>query len=596
MKLAFFIALMTFGTLSVRADERPPEQVFKEWASSSEWLKLLHMKKSGNGHVSPVKTRPDMASFFLSEKGSQDPLAELKETYSLMFEQGQEKALKTQCRFLARRDFFVRHSKLPLKDALETCEFTQDWLGKLNTDRLSLIFASGYLNSAASSFGHTFLKLHNPNNQSGKELLDYGINFAARTADTSGALYALYGLFGFFPGSFGMTPYHQMIKEYTNLEGRDLWEYQLNLSKEEVERMLWHLLELEGSYVDYYFLDDNCSFEILKILEVARPGLNLAGEDELYVIPLDTVKRAEPLFVKTTYRPSLQTIWNYQKRNLMSNENQQIRSAQNLSEWNSETLSAGQTYYSLMTYEDHEKYKSLNYEISRERAKRGKAENASDEVGPPANPLTSHHSSLVQLGVIQSHHELKLLSGFRFAFHDELSRNAGLTPFSHLEVGGFQFEKSQLRRYRLIEMLSTESISSFGWPLSWGVKFGGDLWPVNSSKMQNFIEARGGWSFDLGERFMRLSLLATAGAKQDFDEKLQFVPGIEFQSWILWSEKIRTLMKADSQRYPTWLTHSWSVYQAVDLTNQLELRAGLRSGKVDEISFYENQISLQQNF
>lgn len=512
-----------------------------------------------------------------------------------MFEQGKHKAEETQCRFLARRDFFLRVSKQPLQGAFETCEFSHDWLEKLNTNKVSLIFASGYLNSAASSFGHTFLKLQNPKNQDGRELLDYGINFAARTQDTEGALYALYGLTGYFPGTFGMSPYHQMIKEYTNLEGRDLWEYELDLTQEEVERMLWHLLELEGSYFDYYFLDDNCSSEILKLLEVARPGLSLTKADELYVIPLDTIKRTEKIIVKNTYRASLHTQWGYQLSHLNSEQKKQIRSGNGIAEWDSQTLTAGQTYYSLRSYDDFEKYKSINYEISKERAKRGKSE-ITTAISTPADPLNSHGSAMMRVGAIEREKEWKALWGFRFAFHDELSRPDGLTPFSHLEVGGFEFEKAQLRRYRLLEMLSTQSVSSFGWPISWGASAGGDLMPFSENRIQNFVGGKAGYSFDLGQNFLRWSWLLQAEARQDLKERVQFVPGAESRIWFLWTSRLRTLLKGNYQHYPSLPVSNLSIQQAIDLTSQLELRGEWKSQKWDENSFSEWEIALQYNF
>lgn len=594
MKLAFLFCCMVF-CVSAMADERPPENVFKEWSEKEEWLKLLHMRPSGSGYSSVAQTLPGKPSFFLDPQGSSNPLAELKTTFSLMFEQGKHKAEETQCRFLARRDFFLRVSKQPLQGAFETCEFSHDWLEKLNTNKVSLIFASGYLNSAASSFGHTFLKLQNPKNQDGRELLDYGINFAARTQDTEGALYALYGLTGYFPGTFGMSPYHQMIKEYTNLEGRDLWEYELDLTQEEVERMLWHLLELEGSYFDYYFLDDNCSSEILKLLEVARPGLSLTKADELYVIPLDTIKRTEKIIVKNTYRASLHTQWGYQLSHLNSEQKKQIRSGNGIAEWDSQTLTAGQTYYSLRSYDDFEKYKSINYEISKERAKRGKSE-ITTAISTPADPLNSHGSAMMRVGAIEREKEWKALWGFRFAFHDELSRPDGLTPFSHLEVGGFEFEKAQLRRYRLLEMLSTQSVSSFGWPISWGASAGGDLMPFSENRIQNFVGGKAGYSFDLGQNFLRWSWLLQAEARQDLKERVQFVPGAESRIWFLWTSRLRTLLKGNYQHYPSLPVSNLSIQQAIDLTSQLELRGEWKSQKWDENSFSEWEIALQYNF
>ena len=52
-----------------------------------------------------------------------------------------------------------------------------------------------------------------------------------------------------------MLPYYEKIKEYSNLENRDIWEYSLEFTPDEVERMLLHLWELKDIYTDYYFFD-----------------------------------------------------------------------------------------------------------------------------------------------------------------------------------------------------------------------------------------------------------------------------------------------------------------------------------------------------
>ncbi len=57
------------------------------------------------------------------------------------------------------------------------------------------------------------------------------------------------------------------------MEQRDLWEYRTNLTEAEVRRMTLHILEMQGIYTDYYFLDENCSYDLLFLLEAARPSV-----------------------------------------------------------------------------------------------------------------------------------------------------------------------------------------------------------------------------------------------------------------------------------------------------------------------------------
>ena len=73
-------------------------------------------------------------------------------------------------------------------------------------------------------------------------------------------------------------PYYRKVREYNDIESRDIWEYKLKLSEEEVSRVLLHLWEMQRAEFDYYFLDENCSYQLLSLLDVAREDLHLTKE------------------------------------------------------------------------------------------------------------------------------------------------------------------------------------------------------------------------------------------------------------------------------------------------------------------------------
>jgi hypothetical protein len=70
-------------------------------------------------------------------------------------------------------------------------------------------------------------------------------------------------------------PYYLKVREYSDLENRDIWEYELNLTPEEIDRLLMHAWELGPIHFDYYFFDENCAYHLLGLLEAARPDLTL---------------------------------------------------------------------------------------------------------------------------------------------------------------------------------------------------------------------------------------------------------------------------------------------------------------------------------
>ena len=146
------------------------------------------------------------------------------------------------------------------------------------------------MNNPSSMFGHTFLRFDRAEQDERTRLLSYAVNYGAAVDDDNGLRFAIYGLTGGYPGTYSVMPYHQLVRKYSDYENRDIWEYQLNLTSAEVRRLLEHLWELQSNYADYYFFDENCSYQLLFLLDVARPGLALTDRFEVYAIPVDTVR------------------------------------------------------------------------------------------------------------------------------------------------------------------------------------------------------------------------------------------------------------------------------------------------------------------
>ena len=135
----------------------------------------------------------------------------------------------------------------------------------------------------------------------------------ARRAATGGFVYAARGLTGGYQGYFAVEPYYEKVKNYGDWENRDIWEYQLALSPEELDLLLAHLWELQGISFDYYYFDENCSQQLLALLEAARPALREREFVPPWVIPADTVRAAvrHDLVTDVRYRPSAATRLRY---------------------------------------------------------------------------------------------------------------------------------------------------------------------------------------------------------------------------------------------------------------------------------------------
>ncbi len=270
------------------------------------WLTLGHYHQDtlGSGYTSQA----DDPAFFLSEHGKTSPRDELAATLEAIQQPGGGND-HARCRFPAR-DAWLRE-QLDLPDAQVDCPDYDEWFEELNTEKVTLVFAASYLNSPSSMFGHTFLRLDPPQNDSEADLLLANtISYAADAAEhDSELLFAYRGIFGGYPGITAIRPYYEMIRLYNDIEHRDLWEYTLNLSQPEVDTMLAHTWEIQDKNFDYYFFDENCAYRLLALIDAARPGTNLLNEVSTHAIPSDTVRwvRDAGLVERVHYRPSAAT-------------------------------------------------------------------------------------------------------------------------------------------------------------------------------------------------------------------------------------------------------------------------------------------------
>lgn len=295
------IALIFF--ISSKANSQSHENII-QLAKTEQWRALLHINMQTEGSV--LESYVDDPNFFLATDGSINPENELLATIAALKIQDE-----IQCKFPARTLFLLENIEGLVKEVEPfICQEYLDWRTKLNTSKVVLVFASAQLNSPSSMYGHTFLRFDPDNVKQGSTYLSYALNFGATvTEGETGFLYAAKGLTGGYPGNFSANPYFEKIKEYNRLENRDLWEYELNLTQEEIDTMLAHVWELQGINFEYFFFDENCSFRLLELLDVARPGLYLAKNFPVTAMPLDTVRVVQEadLIIKTNYRPSILT-------------------------------------------------------------------------------------------------------------------------------------------------------------------------------------------------------------------------------------------------------------------------------------------------
>jgi len=241
----------------------------KELHRDRYWHILLHYKKSPFG----LRSLIDDPDFFLSKDGKYNPEAELKATIRAFFQEVENETRHPVCRFIARYAWLkeklnIDASLLPVHG----CERFNKIIDQIKPEAATLIFPTSHINSPASMFGHTLLTIETA---SRSKLLSYAINYSAVTNETFGPLFAVKGLFGCYKGYFSILPYYTKIQEYSDVNHRDIYEYPLNLNTEEINRLLMHIYELDFIYSDYYFFDENCSYDLLDLPRRLRRAMTV---------------------------------------------------------------------------------------------------------------------------------------------------------------------------------------------------------------------------------------------------------------------------------------------------------------------------------
>ncbi len=294
-------------------------------AGDPGWLRLGHWRSRW---LPGVKGDPDGPAFYLSPRGKTDPAAELEATLAGLLAPppgGDDELADPACRFPARLYYLAGvlgfdPGRLPPR----SCPKQAAYFERVQARSVTVVFSSYYMNNPASSFGHTFLRLNKTEAPlPGKtfELLDYGVDYSAQVTTSNALLYGFQGLFGLFHGTFNHYPYYYKVREYADSESRDLWEYDLALTPREVAMLAAHLWELGGTWMDYWYLDENCSYHVLGALQAAAPRLDLIDRFAFWplVVPADTVKVLfqNPGLVRAVhYRPAIRTQFEARARDL----------------------------------------------------------------------------------------------------------------------------------------------------------------------------------------------------------------------------------------------------------------------------------------
>lgn len=321
LRLCLLFVAGCWSSLTLAAIPPFPDTTIQGLSRENPWLQLVHYRNT-YGHL---RSEIDEPRFFVHTNGKTDPTAELRATLERLrhdVDAAPDETRDIRCQYPARVDWLKRRLALNIPE--RDCPALNTWLRQVDAGSITLIFPAAYLNNASSMFGHTLLRIDAKDRSRQPDLTASAINFAAQVeAGDGGVAYALKGFFGMYPGYFTLMPYYEKVTEYNELESRDIWEYPINFNSTELQRVVWHLWELDRVRLDYWFFDENCSYQLLALLSVGRDDLDLTRGFSLKALPVDTVRalaEAELLNNQGNYRAAFATRLGYYAPQLSTEE------------------------------------------------------------------------------------------------------------------------------------------------------------------------------------------------------------------------------------------------------------------------------------
>lgn len=595
-------------------------------ATDPQWRALLHINRGGTFR-DRGRSYIDDPTFFLAANGSDDPAAELDATVRALFVDANPVA---RCRYVARYQWLAQKLGSRPYEPAAICADYIAWRAPLHAGRVALIFPGSYLNSPSSMFGHTLLRIDPPAAEASSMLLSWAVSFGADVtrADNS-ILYIWKGIGGGYPGRFVVEQYFARVQQYGRMENRDLWEYPLDFTPEETAFLVDHLWELRETRFDYYFFDENCSYRLLEILEVARPSLQLTDAFRLSEAPVNTIRgvadagaAGAPLL-----RPSAEREL---RAHVAALDDGERALALAFADGSARTDDAAfvalprarqavviATAYATIVYRSRKVVGRDPVQAERSlallRELNASGEKPAVPVPAPAPPEQGHRTRRLALGGGSSHvagsgtaQDFAVL-GWRPSYHDMLDAPTGYLAGAELEILDTELRINEdgaleLDRLEVASVFSLSPRSAFFPSLSWRVKGGIDrtLLPAGKVASARYLEGGGGVAWGDGAVLWRAFAEARLEHQGAHDHLLTVAAGPaagvygQHPRWG-WSLEAKPLFFADGfRRTEARAGAQWQLAPDWGLRLDVRWRAGETDGVDQELT--DGNLALQYYF
>jgi len=611
MSRSLIFSVLLFASISASAHIADPAYLQQlvtaaraaELADSRQWRALVHYRD--NLLLPGVTGQADDPEFYLAANGKIDPAAELDATLAAFFAPPfieTDQLQHPQCRFVARYHWLseVLHFD-PARLPAQPCARFHAWRDALNAGALTLVFPSAYINNPSSMFGHTLLRVDAVDQDERTRLLGYAINYAVEPHGDGGATFIMKSLMGAYPGQFSISPYYIKVKEYSDMENRDIWEYRLNFTQEEIDRLLMHAWELGPVRFDYYFFDENCAYHLLSLFEVARPSLRLTSGFRGWVIPVDTVRRMAAqsgMVAEVVYRPANNTRLRNRLARMSTAEQALVRelaagavpALEGVPPARQAELLEGA--YALARYQDSERRvdhvaaarTSRELLLTRSRLPAG---TAIEPPMPEVRPEQGHATRRLAVGAGRDAHRDFQSLEFRPAYNDLLDPGGGYTDgaqINFMDLGLRRYQEDgnvALEKLTLVDIYSLAPRDAFFKPVSWKAATGFARVRLADGRRVGAFHSHGGAGLALGNwqgavfyGFLEGTLDVADALHQDHAVGLGPSAGVFVRPTAAWKVHLSARLQ-DYISGDRYTEHEYSLQQSYSFSRDQSLRLTL---------------------
>lgn len=363
--LPFFLCLFMVSYLHpIRAESNETGTNFQrasliKLAQEPVWRALLHANKD--------KFLINDPNFLLSWPNVSLE-NEIIATYKALKLPIQPNVVHAQCRFPARfkwirENLSIETNEFPFIECQDYLEYQQ----RAPADTIKLVFASENVSSPSSMMGHSFIVLEGINAKG--SLVTHGVSYYTVLDSYNIPKIIIESLLTGMTGLFSLTPYQQIKKRYIESEGRNVWEYDLNISDTDKAMIHAHIWELKNAKSDYYFHAYNCATLTHFLLAVVAP--EILTNDRLWISPSDVVKDATEfgLIQRSKMTPSnrwkIKMLVDQMKSDQVSNVYYAVKQAESIQDFH--LLETNDRVLGLELYKSYVAYLAQRQEIYQER-------------------------------------------------------------------------------------------------------------------------------------------------------------------------------------------------------------------------------------